>query len=121
MDSIIRWINHKGAKILVNDYHGLQGQNLINNIDACVHFVIKSKEKEIFLLINVEKTEVSVESQLKFASGAKQIKGHCKKIAVIGLTPVKRNIVNAINKITGLGARGFDTEIKARNWLVKKE
>ena len=118
MDYRIRWITHKGKKILVNDYHGMEGKNLLAQIDTCVLYIKKSKQKDIFLLVNVEHVEVSTASQLKFAEAAKHIKTYCKKTAVIGLTPIKRKIVNAINAITGLGAKGFQTDIEAKNWLI---
>lgn len=118
MDYRIRWMTYKGKKILVNDYHGMEGKKLLSQIDMCVLFIIKSKEKEISLLVNVEHVEVSKASQLKFAEAARHIKKYCKKTAVIGLTPTKRKIVNAINAITGLGAKGFKTDLEAKNWLI---
>ena len=114
----IRWINHRGVRILVNDYNGLLGKKLIEQIDLCVLFIKQSKKNDILLLIDVYNVEVSKESQLKFAEAAKQVKEYCNKIAIIGLTPVKRNIVTIINKITGLGAVGMKTDIIAKNWLV---
>ena len=118
MDYRIRWITYKGKKILVNDYHGMEGKNLLDQIDICVLYIVKSKEKEISLLVNLEHVEVSTASQLKFAEAARHIKEYCKKTAVIGLTPIKRKILNAINAITGLGAKGFKTDIEAKNWLI---
>lgn len=114
----IRWINHKGIKILINDYNGLQGNGLLKQIELCVLYIKQAKKNDILLLIDVLNTEVSKESQLKFAEAAKQIKEHCTKVAIIGLTPVKRTIVNVINKVTGLGAVGMKSDIIAKNWLV---
>ncbi len=121
MSERIRWLNHKGVKILLNDYNGLEGENLLKQIDISVLYINQTKKDDLLLLIDILNIEVSKESQLKFAEAGKQIKKQCKKIAVIGLTPVKRNIVNIINKITGLGAVGMKTEIMAKNWLVSNQ
>lgn len=114
----IRWINHKGVKILVNDYNGLQGKNLLNQIDLCVQYIKQSKKNDLLLLIDIHNVEVSAQSQLKFAEAAKQVAENCAKVAVIGLTPVKRKIVAIISKITGIGATGMETDIMAKDWLI---
>ncbi len=121
MSARIRWINHKGVKILVNDYNGLQGKNLLKQIDLCVLFIKQTKKNDILLLIDILNVEVSKESQIKFAGAAKQVKEHCKKVAIIGLTPVKRTIINTINKITGLGGICMKNDIMAKNWLTTNQ
>lgn len=118
MDKRIKWTSHKGVKILMNDYQGLQGKMLLNQVDACVYFITKSETKDILLLVNIENAEVSKASMIKFTEASKQIKHSCKKIALIGLTPIKRKITNIINTVTGLGAIGFKTEFEAKNWLI---
>ena len=120
MDKRIKWIHHKGTKILMNNYQGLQGELLLNQVDACVYKIKKSEAKGILLLVDIENAEVSKASVIKFTEAAKQIKGKCKKIALVGLTPVKRKIAIIINKMTGLEATGFETEIKAKNWLISR-
>jgi len=114
----VRWVTHRGNKILVNNYHGLTGEKLLSFIDYCVHHIKKTGKSDILLLIDVEKTEVSTASQLKFAEASRKIKNSCSKVAVIGLTDIKRKIVNAINKVTGLEAKVFKTALEARNWLT---
>ena len=86
-----------------------------------MEFVEKLEEKPINLLLNVRNVEVSKESQLRFAGAAKQVKEYCAKIAVVGVTPVIQVIINAINKVTGIGARAFKLELEAKEWLIAPE
>ena len=121
MSDRIHWTNHRSVKILVNNYHGLQGEALLEQIDLCVEYIQASGRKDILLLVDVTDVEVSMEGWLRFAGASKQIKGFCKRVAVIGLTPVKANILNAINGVVGLGAKGIKDEQRAKNWLTGRD
>jgi uncharacterized protein with PhoU and TrkA domain len=99
----------------------MEGKKLLNQIDLCVTFIKQTGKNDILLLVDVMNVEVSTASQLKFAEAAKQVKEFTKKTVVVGLTPVKRTIANAINKITGLGARGMETDIEAKDWLISNK
>lgn len=118
MDYRVQWITHKGTKILENNYHGLQGKQLQEQITKCVDFVVGSGKNDILLLVNVEGVEVSTATQLWFAQAAKTVKPYCSRTAVVGLNPIKQKILNAINGIVRLGAEGKPTELDAKNWLV---
>ena len=48
----------------------------------------------------------------------KQIKSYTAKVGVIGMTPIKMRILNAVIQITSINAKGFKTELEAKEWLV---
>jgi hypothetical protein len=121
MPERIRWIQHKGIKALLNDYRYMEGRKLLDQVDACVEHIVSSGKNDIVLLLDIEKVEVSSRSQLKFAAAAKQVKPHCKRTAIAGLDDVKRNILGIVNKVTGMNALGFKTELEAKDWLICRE
>ena len=118
MEKRIRWINHKEKKILLTDFHGLEGAALLDLVDTGVAQIIWAGKNDMLVLINVSKADDSKVAQLKFIEAAKRIRPYCKKTAVVGLTIIKSAVMNVINQITGIGAKGFKTETEAKAWLA---
>lgn len=116
----LRWKTHKGERVLIADFFGMQVEKDLNDqAEAATQSILELNKNDLLLLVNVANTLDSKSSQIKFAECAKRLKPCCKKIAVTGLTPVKQAIVGVINKITNLGIRGFATETEACDWLIE--
>ena len=110
--------HYKGVKILVTDFGGLQGKELVDAADRAIDFVKRLEKKDLNVLVNVINTEDSPKAQLKFAEAAKVINPYSHKIAVVGLTIIKNAIMNVIIKITGADIKGFKDLETAKNWVT---
>jgi hypothetical protein len=115
-----RWITHHELRILVNDYSGLTGNELVRQVVAFRKQILALNQDRLFLLIRADRA-VNVHGQAlaEFAKNAKVLQPRLARTAVVGATETQHTIINTVNEITGLGARAFDNEEAALAWLVE--
>jgi len=72
----------------------------------------------LLVLINIQYSTDTKHTQIAFRKAGAQIRPVAHKIAVVGLTPVKRILLNAVVRATNIRARGFSDPTSAKNWLI---
>jgi hypothetical protein len=113
-------INYKDKKIYYFDHTGLPERELIDNINAGIKMILETYDGEPILnLSNWTNTfgTNEVMDALK-TDQQKDIYKKCKKIAVVGISGIKKILLNAINPLTGGKTRAFNTLEEAKEWLV---
>jgi len=113
-----KWVEYKGAEILLNDYSNLTGENFIETLQVLTEHFLKQEKKDILLLLDVRNSYSNKEIIEALNKASKRIKPFVKKSAVIGVTGVKKILLNVINKVSSLGANPFSSEEDAKEWLV---
>lgn len=115
----IKWINHKGKRILHIDYSGLTDQEMLKQLDYGSGLMLK--EKEPFLYYgNFSETTISTEFMQKANEWGKQTNKVTQKMAVVGLTSGVRSILlNTYNMMTGSKMKVFKTEQEALDYLAQ--
>ena len=113
-----KWIEYKGVEILLNDYSNLTGENFIETLNTLTEHFIAQEKKDILLLLDVRNSYSNKEIIEALNKSSKRIKPFVKKSAVIGVTGVKKILLNVINKVSSLGANPFTSEEEAKDWLV---
>ena len=113
------WMTYKGKKILYNDYRNLQGSEIPDILDAILSLTLKSGEKGYLNLVDVRDSYANKETIDAFNKGAKAVKDITDKTAVLGITGVKKILLNVVNKFSNMGAKAFDTIEEAKEWLVE--
>ena len=121
MDDIIekrvKWINYKGKEILLDDYTNLQG-DYVEIIEALTNHLINSGKKEILLLIDLNNSYTNKAVVNAFTEAGKRVRPVVKRTAVLGITGVKKVLLNVVNKLSSIDANPFSTEEDAKDWLV---
>ncbi len=118
MSERVKWLDHKGKKTLYNDYTNLAGDEMLKPIKELGDHLDNLDEKEILPLLDFRNSyanKANVEALRKSGERNKQL---FKKVAVLGITGVKKVFLHMVNKLTGIGANPFDTEEEAKDWLI---
>ena len=118
MHDRLKWLDHKEKKILFIDYTNLVGDEMLKPIQEIEEYISNLGEKDLLLLLDFRDSfanKANVEALQK--SGEKN-KHLYKKTAVLGITGIKKIFLEMINKLTNIGAKPFNSEEDAKNWLV---
>lgn len=112
----IRWIDHKGKKILLLDYSGLLEEKFVEYIRKSVDFQLNEVKDHVLVVCDVTGTRTTpkVAHASREASHTLQKKGIQQKLATIGLNRMQRLIANIIRSDMYFASSMED----ALNWLV---
>ena len=118
--SRIKWIDHKGKKILYVDYRGLKTtKELIQTLDESISEEVASPTK-VLVLANFAGSFGSTEFMGHLKQVGKEMMPKVQKTAVLGITGAKEILLNVYLRFTGdKNIRTFVTEAKALDWLVE--
>jgi hypothetical protein len=122
MPEVIKWMDIAGKKLLFINFRGLKGDDLIVAAASTEKFFLETPpDKNEFLHVLVDITGAIVDTKVmdKFKAMTKNIKGYKHKTAILGMTPAKRVLLNAINFLMGQESKTFEDENSAVDWLFK--
>lgn len=114
-----RWIEHNGKQILFTDFIGCDTEDkMISNLEEAGKIYTASPEK-ILGLYDLTGTTVTN----KYMAAAKDMAKNIfnikrEKSAVIGITGIKKILLEAYNKKTGDSLIPFDTKEEALEYLT---
>lgn len=115
----VKWIEHKGKRILYGDFRGLKGEQALDALELVAKKANATPGK-LVLLYNFEGATASPEFMARVKQLGKEVFAvKVDKVAAVGITGVKAVLVEAYNKFTGRDLRTFKTEAEALDWLVK--
>lgn len=116
----VKFIEHKGEKILFIDMSNLLEKEVLEVIDYAKRIIRSQPENSLLTLTDLTHTRYNVEvvsAMQEYTSGNKPF---VKKAAVLGINPIKRIILNKIMEFSKRDLIAFDSIEKAKDWLVKK-
>jgi len=116
MSERIRWMEHKGARILCADYSGLSGQEYLDLIQEFEDELLKQPPGSLVTLTDVTGTTITNEVRDRFKLLAERSAGISKGSATIGVTGFKRAIAVLIRKDLYYAASLED----AKEWLAEQ-
>lgn len=120
MNQYISIIEYKNKKILYANHQNTLPDFIISTIKQTEDLVIKMDNPELLLLVDVRNCELPDEVIEQFKITAQRIKDCRKKTAVLGVTGIRKILLIAINKFSGIEAKAFDREEEAKEWLVSE-
>ena len=112
------WTKYKENDILYTDYKNLQGEEFVKIIKVLTEDLLGMGKKDILLLLDLQGSYANKEIVNEFIAAGKLSNPFVKKTAVLGITGVKKVLLNVVNKFTDVGANPFSTEEEAKDWLV---
>lgn len=119
MNDRIKWIEHNGIKILLNDYRGLRGPEFVQIIKESENIVLNSGQKNVYVINDVTDSTMNDDS----TNAAKKWENICKekgidmKLALVGLTGIKKTLASLIKRNAYFASNLDD----AKEWLVKQK
>jgi hypothetical protein len=116
----VRFIEHKGKKILHLDFAHAKSDEVLRIIEEARPTIAAQPPKSVFTLTDV--TDSGFNSQVSDAM--KEFVAHNKPYvaasAVVGVTGLKQIIFNAVMKFSGRQLHAFNSLAEAKEWLAKQ-
>ena len=114
----VTWIEHWGKPILLVDYRGLKGEETLDTLEAAAKYIFQSQSK-ILILVDITDAFMSPEFMVRAKALGKQSQSLIDKQAIVGVTGIKRVLVDAYNRfVPGPTGKSFATQEEAKAWLV---
>ncbi len=117
-----KWIDYKGRRVLYADYRKLSSKEFVALLEEADRMILESPGRVLYLG-NIEDAAVSREvMDWLRRHGPDTAKKKVDRIAILGVTGVKKVLMDAVTTIfarVAVPARPFRTEQEALDWLVK--
>jgi len=120
LEERVKFIEHKGEKILFIDMSNLLEKEMLEIIDYAKKIIRNQQENSLLTLTDVTHSRYNVEVVNAMQEYTKGNKPYVKKAAILGVNPIKRIIFNKIMEFSKRDLVAFDTIEKAKDWLVEK-
>lgn len=114
------WITHKGKRILYTDFRDCASEAEMEVVfEKAVQIVLASPEP-VLTMNNFEGVAPSGTFLRKLRTRGADYKTKVRAKAVLGVTGVKRILINTYSVLTGIDARAFQTEAEALDYLASQ-
>ncbi len=115
----VQWIDYKGHKILYADYRGLVSEEkMLENLKAEEEFY-RTITTKVLSLNDYRDTYVSNNFINKVTELGKINKDKNLRSAILGISGMKKLLLNTFSMVSGMPVRSFDSETDAKEYLVK--
>ena len=114
------WITHKEKRIFHINLSGL-GRNadaFRKELRAAEFITCQQPEDSLSVLTDIRDTVVSSEVMNLAKESSDRTAKHIRKTAVIGVTGIRRVLLDAVSRFSGQQFVAFDDVEKAKDWLV---
>ena len=121
MSERVKWIEHKGKKIIHLDYTNLNSrdkESFYLVLDEANEFIM-SAGNDLLILVDIRDSFGDSEISKRMKVDGKMEKPYIHKEAVVGITGVKKVLLKGINLFTNIGITPFETIEEAKDWLVE--
>ncbi|MFN8414053.1 MAG: hypothetical protein U0Z26_16855 [Anaerolineales bacterium] len=116
-----RWIEYNDKKIFYQDFSNLfyNVQAVKNELAAVEEIVLNEPENSVLVISDFTNTEVSGEILPIMNQSSRNTKSHVRKVAVLGITGIRRTFGDLLSRLTGQSLMYFSNENEAKHWLVQ--
>jgi len=114
------WKEYKGKRYFFSDYSGfgMDFQSLKTEVNAVDELIMQEPEDSVINLIDFRNTVGSVEAVDLFKQNASRTRKYIRKNAILGISGLRKILLDAVTRLTGQVAQTFEDEEKAKDWLV---
>jgi len=115
------WIEHKGKKILYQDF----SRNFYNSaavkaeLAEVQKIVMAEPMNSVRVLSDFRDTNVGSDLLSAMNTASAATKAYVQKTAVLGVTGMKRKLADLLTALTGQPLKYFDDIEAAKNWLAE--
>lgn len=120
MDERFYCVSHQNTSVLVNDYTGLEGKALVDQIVANRRAILEMNEDNLRVLVKTKSyINIGPIAMDEFKESSRLLKHLFLKTAVVGTSGLQSVLINTINILFGLEVRAFDSHEDAVDWLSR--
>lgn len=120
MESRVKFITHRGARILHLDFTQAHPGEVLQIIQHAKNVIAAQPPRSIRTLTDVTDLKFNTEASEAMKAFASHNKPFVEAAAVVGVTGLKRIIYNAVVKFSGRNLVAFDSHGEAKDWLVQQ-
>lgn len=113
------WIDYKTKKILYIKYKDLTPEQMLVQIKEASKMLRESNSKENLSLTDMTGCFVNEEFLDLAKKEGKTSLTYTKKTAIVGVTGIKKLLLQTVNAISPLSRKPFDDIQSAKDWLIK--
>ena len=113
------WISHKGKKLLYINFGKLSPSEMAALVKKAAAMIVASGSSQNLTLTDVNDAFVNNEFLAVAKEQSKISLPLTKKSAIVGVTGVKKILLQGVNAFTSKPRVPFDTIEQAKNWLVE--
>jgi hypothetical protein len=117
-----KWIEFNGRRIFYQDFSG----HFFNSAPARAELmevqevVVGEPLNSVLVLTDLRNTQVDSSLVSAMNSASARTKAHVHKVAVIGVSGVKRTLGDLLSRLTGQALMYFSDEEAAKEWLARE-
>ena len=117
----VKWIEHKGKRILHEDFSGLQDQEDIYEVtDTSTALICKEPEASVLLLTDVTGARYNPSIVNRLKDNTKLTTPYMKAYVIVGIKGLAQVILESFVIFTGLDVKMCDTLEEGKEWLVRQ-
>ncbi|MFX1384566.1 MAG: hypothetical protein ACFFBP_19245, partial [Promethearchaeota archaeon] len=114
----ISWVQYKGKEIEIDDFTNLSGDEFVRLIRANAEITLKMGKKNILAIVDFTNSYANKDVMDALKETSEKTEHLLDKTAVLGITGVKKILLNFLNKVTNIGAKSFNSIEDAKEWLI---
>ncbi len=115
----VRWIEHRGKRILFEDFSGLQETKDIYEVtDTSTALICRQPEKSVLLLTDVTNAHYSPSIMKRLKDNSKRTVPYMKAYVVVGVKGLTLTVLQSFVAFTGLDVKLCETIEEGKEWLV---
>lgn len=117
----VRWIEHKGLKIIYNDFSKIHTDDVVQVAKKFEQMVMDNKDNNnLLVLSDLTDAHFFGEAFEEVKRVTKSVRPFIKKRAVIGITGIKKVLYKSVNMFAkGTPTKIFDSFEEAKDYLVE--
>jgi hypothetical protein len=117
----IRFVQHHGSKILLEDFSGLApGKEFMETLDAASKIIATQPAKSVLALLDATNAHYDGETLSALQDFVKANTPFIKAASVVGIGGLSKIALNAITRFSGRTFGIFNKREEAMEWLVKQ-
>jgi hypothetical protein len=116
------WIERDGRRVMYLNYSGFKSDTeaLRVEVESADREVCRQPHGSVLAIANLSDTTASSAAVELFKQSSARTKPHIDKLALIGITGLKRFLAEMVARVSGREMRLFVTETDAVAWLLGK-
>jgi hypothetical protein len=121
MEERIRFVDHKGKRILLEDFSNAKDENeLISWMWKAEEIVHAQPAKSVLVVVDMTNTRYGPNATNASKTAAKSNTPYIKASAMVGVSKLMEVIVQSLRMVTGRNLICFPTREAAYDWLIKQ-
>ena len=112
------WEPYQGKRLFFAHYDHLNMQDLNIELGSAEKEILQQPTGSVLLLADVTGTIITPEVLNLFKNTALRTNSFLIKVAVLGVTGVRRAFMDIVAKFSGIRFQAFDDVQKAKDWLL---